>query len=226
MPILMPWAQKASSLAHAWLGGQETGHAVTDVLFGHVNPAARLSLTFPKRLQDNPAYLTFGKSNHELVYGEGVFVGHRYYEALEVEPEFYFGHGLSYTEFEYSNLAVPADFAPTADYKMEISLDVQNTGDRQGSDVVQIYVADPESYSQRPRKELKAFTKVRLYPGEKRTVCLTLDKYALSYWSHEYAQWVAEAGQFIVIVAKSADPKDEILRTTFDLSRTFYWSGL
>lgn len=103
----MPWVNKASTIIHAWLGGQETGHAITDVLFGRVNPSARMSLTFPKRLQDNPAYLTFGKSNHELVYGEGGFVGYRYYEQLEVEPEFYFGHGLSYTEFEYSNLVVP-----------------------------------------------------------------------------------------------------------------------
>ncbi|KAH7011022.1 fibronectin type III-like domain-containing protein [Ilyonectria destructans] len=199
---------------------------LTDDLFGRVNPSARMSITFPKRLQDNPAYLAFGKSDRELVYGEGVFVGYRYYEQLEVELEFYFGHRLSYTEFEYPDLFMSDEFSASANHIMRISVQVQNMSKLKGAEVVQIYVADPDSSLQRPKKELKAFKKLTLEPGEKQTVTLDLDKYALSYWSQEHAQWMTEVGEFTVIVAKSANPKDEIMRSRFNLPRTFYWSGL
>lgn len=222
----MPWAQKASAVVHAWLGGQEAGHGITDVLFGKTNPSGRLTLTFPKRLQDTPTFLTFGKADHDIYYGEGVFIGYRYYEKIQTEPEFYFGHGLSYTRFEYSDLVIPAEFAPSADHQMEISVQVQNTGSVAGAEVVQIYVSDPESKLQRPEKELKAYSKVYLEPGEKKSVRLSLDKYALSYWSQEHNKWLAEAGQFEVLVARSANPKDEVLRAEFSLPGTFQWSGL
>ncbi|KAF9872731.1 hypothetical protein CkaCkLH20_09910 [Colletotrichum karsti] len=226
MPILMPWAAKARTLAHAWLGGQEAGHGMLDFLFGRINPSARMPLTFPKRLEDNPAFLTFGKADRDLLYGEGVFVGHRYYEYAKLEPEFYFGHGLSYTEFSYSNLAVPAEFVASADHKMQVTVDVKNTGSLGGAEVVQLYVVDPESTFQRPRKELKAFQKVWLEPGQVETVKLSLDKYALSYWSQEHDQWIAENGEFVVIVSRSANPKDELLKASFRLPKTFFWSGL
>ncbi|KAH7161657.1 glycoside hydrolase superfamily [Dactylonectria macrodidyma] len=226
MPIEMPWAHKAKTLAHAWLGGQELGHGLTDFLFGHINPSARMPLTFPKRMQDNPAYLTFGKADRDLLYGEGVFIGYKYYEQLEVEPEFYFGHGLSYTQFRYSNLVVPSEFASDTEHSMELLVDLENTGKLRGAEIIQVYITDPDSTFQRPKKELKAFKKVVLEPGEKQKISVVLDKYAVSYWSEEHGRWMAEAGKFGVVLAKSANPRDEILRGEFNLPDTFWWSGL
>ena len=227
MPIQMPWINSASTLVHAWLGGQETGHALADVLFGDANPSGRLSVTFPKRLQDTPAYLNFGKSDRTIVYGEGVFVGHRYYEKVDTRPQFYFGYGLSYTTFEYSNLVLPATFGQyERNCFAEISVDVTNTGSRDGSEVIQVYISDLMSEVQRPARELKAFKKLHLAKGETATCQFTLDKYAVSYWSEEEDQWKAEAGNFAIIVARSADPEDDVLRGVVNLQKTFLWSGL
>ncbi|KPM43168.1 putative beta-glucosidase I [Neonectria ditissima] len=226
MPIEMPWIDSVDTLVMAWYGGQETGHAMADVLFGDVNPSGRLSVTFPKRVEDNPAFLTFGKVDRHIYYGEGVFVGYRYYEMLDLQPLFYFGYGLSYTRFQYSNLKVPSVFEAVEDHRMEISVDVANVGDYDGSEVVQVYVADLECKIQRPKRELKAFAKVKISRGETTRVCLQIDKYALSFWSEEFSQWRAEAGEFAVIIAASSDPGDEIFRATFQLQKTFMWSGL
>ncbi|KAH7142666.1 glycoside hydrolase superfamily [Dactylonectria estremocensis] len=227
MPIQMPWIDSAPTLVHAWLGGQETGHAIADVLFGDINPAGRLSLTFPKRLQDTPAYLNFGKTDRSIVYGEGVFVGYRYYEKLDVSPQFYFGYGLSYTEFDYSNLVLADKFDQQEnDCRAEISVNITNVGNQAGSEVIQVYIGDVQADVQRPAKELKAFQKVKLAVGEKKTCKVVLDRYAVSYWSEEHNQWKAEAGDFVVIVARSADPKDVILRKVVSLACTFFWSGL
>lgn len=226
LPFEMPWIDSTSTLVHAWYGGQETGHGVSDVLFGDVNPSGKLSITFPKKLEDNPAFLSFGKQDRVLVYGEGVFVGHRYYEKLDREPLFYFGYGLSYTKFEQSNLVVPDTFEAKSDSVVPISIDVENIGDRAGAEVVQVYISDLECSVQRPRKELKAFTKVYLEKGEKRTVQLKLDKYAVSFWSEELEEWKIEAGDFEVIIGKSSDPKDELLKARFNVPKTFSWTGL
>ncbi|KAF4472515.1 hypothetical protein FALBO_596 [Fusarium albosuccineum] len=227
MPIQMPWIQGVNTLVHAWLGGQETGHAIADILFGKVNPSGRLSLTFPKRLQDTPAFLNFGKVDWQILYGEGIFVGHRYYEKVDREPLFYFGYGLSYTRFEYSNLVVASFFDGREDHVTEISVDVANVGDYDGSEVVQVYISDLESSSvQRPARELKAFKKVHLAKGEKNTCSIPLDKYALSFWSEEHSKWRAEAGDFAVIVARSSDPSHQVLRADFTLRQTYMWSGL
>ncbi|KAM5356881.1 hypothetical protein ACJ41O_003527 [Fusarium nematophilum] len=226
MPIQMPWIEQAHTVVHCWLGGQETGHALADVLFGKVNPSGHLSVTFPRHLEDNPTFLNFGKQERSIFYGEGVFIGYRYYEMLKVPPLFYFGHGLSYTTFELTNLIVSEAFKGGVDGKLEVLVDVANTGMADGAEVVQVYVADKESSLQRPRKELKAFTKVFLSKGEKKTCTVTLDKYAVSFWAEEFDQWIAEAGDFEVIIAKSANPADELLRSTFTLAETFRWSGL
>ncbi|KAH7376651.1 glycoside hydrolase superfamily [Plectosphaerella cucumerina] len=226
-PIEMPWMQKSKTLLHAWYGGQETGNGLADVLFGDVNPSGRLSVTFPKSIKHTPAYLTFGKSDREILYGEGVFIGHRFYEAVDRDPLFYFGHGLSYTKFEYSSLDIPRNFEPsTAEGEIVVSVNVKNVGARDGSEVVQLYVHDPESAVLRPARELKAFTKVYLAAGETKKVVMRLDKYALSYWSEEADQWKAEAGEYRAIIGTSSNPEDEVLRAAFNLSRTFTWSGV
>ena len=226
MPIQMPWLNSVNTLLHAWFGGQETGHGVVDVLFGAVNPSGRLSVTFPRCIEDTPAYLTFGKADKVLVYGEGVFVGHRYYEMVKRAPMFHFGYGLSYTQFEYSKLLVPSIFEGREDFVFKISLDIKNAGARDGDEVVQIYVSDRQASVQRPVKELKAFTKVHIPVGEKITVSINLDKYAVSFWSEDVDEWYAEKGDFELIIARSADPKDIVLRAAFKLAESFMWSGL
>lgn len=222
----MPWESQASTLLHAWFGGQECGHGMADVLFGKVNPSGRLSLTFPKSIKHTPAYLTFSKADYDIVYGEGVFIGHRYYEMVDRDPLFYFGHGLSYSKYGYSNLAVPEKFESSADHKMRVSVDIKNHGPVGGAEVVQLYIHHAGSSLQRPMRELKAFTKVYLEVDEAKSVELTLDKYSLSFWCQEASQWKAEAGRYDVILASSSNPKDEIARASFVLTETFFWKGL
>lgn len=222
----MPWVEKAHTLVHAWYGGQEVGHGIVDVLFGQVNPSGRLSVTFPKSLKHTPSYLTFGKADYDILYGEGVFIGHRFYEAVAREPLFYFGHGLSYTSFHYDHLIVPHVFHPLPEHEMAIMVNVTNVGERAGAEVVQLYVHDPESSLQRPERELKAFSKVYLQPQETKRVSLKLDKYALSVWDEGASKWMAEKGEYEVIIARSSNPRDEISRAHFNLPETFYWSGV
>jgi beta-glucosidase len=222
----MPWEPHASTLVHAWYGGQEAGHGLADVLFGKVNPSGRLSITFPKSLKHNPTYLNFGKSDYDIMYGEGVFIGHRFYEQVDRDPLFYFGHGLSYSTFEYSNLTVPEEFPPLVDHQMRFSVNVTNKGPYNGAEVVQVYIHDPESSIQRPVREFKAFAKVSLDVDETKTVSLHLDKYSISFWSEEVSKWKAEAGDYVVIIASSAKPEDEKMRASFKLKKTFYWTGL
>ncbi|KAH8896833.1 hypothetical protein GQ53DRAFT_639298 [Thozetella sp. PMI_491] len=226
-PVTMPWIDQASTVLHAWYGGQETGNGMADVLFGKINPNGRLSITFPKRLQDTPAFLNFGKGLREVMYGEGVFLGYRYYEKLQNPPMFYFGHGLSYTTFEYSNIEVPKSFRfLEGAMSMDIAIDIRNIGARDGAEVVQVYIQDVECANDRPLKELKAFAKVRVKVGETVNTKITLDKYALSYWSEEHEKWLAEQGSFRVILARSADPRDELISDTFTLEESFFWTGV
>lgn len=222
----MPWIDNVSTLVHAWLGGQETGHAIADILFGRVSPSGRLSVTFPKQIDDTPAFLNFGKTDRHIVYGEGVFVGYRFYEKMNRPALFAFGHGLSYTSFSYSNLQVPASFEPNQHHVMEISVEVENNGSCDGAEVIQVYICDVSCSVQRPLRELKAFDKISLKKNERVKCSLALDKYALSFWSEEHDQWKAEAGEFAVILGRSADLKDEVMRKTFVLEKDFLWSGV
>jgi beta-glucosidase len=222
----MPWESQAATQLHAWFGGQETGHGMADVLFGKVNPSGRLSLTFPKSIKHTPAYLTFSKADYDIVYGEGVFIGHRYYEMIDREPLFYFGHGLSYSKFEYSGLTVPKEFTSAVDHEMSVTVDIKNAGPFAGAEVVQLYIRQESSSLQRPLRELKAFTKVYLEVDETKKVELTLDKYSLSFWSQEASKWKAEEGKYTVILASSSNPKDEIAKESFVLKKSFFWKGL
>src|SRR5262249_1442849 len=158
----------------AWYPGQECGNAIADVLFGDVTPSGKLPQTFPRRLEDNPAYINYPGENGRVYYGEGLFVGYRYYEKKLVEPLFPFGFGLSYTSFAYANTRLSAE-AITPDDRLIVSVDVTNTGQRAGQEIVQLYVQDVASRLVRPPKELKGFAKVALAPGETRAVTLTLD---------------------------------------------------
>jgi beta-glucosidase len=202
-PLNLDWLDKVAAVVQAWYLGQETGNAIADVLFGDVNPAGKLPTTFPKRLQDNPAYLNYPGENGQVLYGEGLFVGYRYYDKKDIAPLFPFGYGLSYTTFAYSNLTLDAATIGPGD-EIHVSVDVQNTGACAGQEVVQLYVRDVECSLMRPEKELKAFAKVALDPGETVTVTLTLTQEALSFYDPVRKRWVAEAGDFQVLVGSSS----------------------
>lgn len=202
-PITMNWLDKVAALVQAWYPGQEAGNAIADVLFGDVNPSGKLPQTFPKRLQDNPAYINYPGENGKVHYGEGIFVGYRYYDKKDIEPLFPFGYGLSYTTFTYRNLILNAAEYALGD-EIQISVDVENTGVRAGKEVVQLYVRDLESSLMRPEKELKAFAKVALEPGETKTVSFILDQDALSFYDPARKQWVAEPGGFEVLIGSSS----------------------
>jgi beta-glucosidase len=201
--VAMPWLDQVAAVLQAWYPGQECGNAIADVLFGAVNPSGKLTQTFPVRLEDTPAYLNFPGENGKVYYGEGLFVGYRYYEKKRVAPLFPFGFGLSYTTFAYSNLRLSArEVAP--DDTLSVSIDITNTDQLPGKEVVQVYVRNRVSRLQRPDKELKSFAKVALEPGECRTVTLTLDRTSLAYYDDQARQWVAEAGEFDVLVGASS----------------------
>lgn len=215
-PVSMPWIDQVTAVLQTWYPGQEAGNALADVLFGHSDPGGRLPQTFPVRIQDNPTYINYPGENGHVLYGEGIFVGYRYYEKKEVAPLFPFGHGLSYTDFTYSNLRLNGDTFSPGD-PIEVHVDIRNSGDRPGQEVVQLYVRDIQSKLVRPLKELKAFTKINLASGESQTVTLRLDESALTYYDPAKPGWVAEAGEFQILVGHSSQ---DIRLTT-----TFMWQG-
>ena len=200
-PVEMPWANQIPAIVEAYYPGQEGGNAVARVLLGEVNPSGKLTVTFPKRLEDTPAYINY-PGGRQVNYGEGIFVGYRYYDTKLVEPLFPFGHGLSYTSFEYSDLIVPTNVSPGDTVK--VSLIVKNTGSLQGKEVIQCYVADMVSSLARPPKELKAFAKIDLTPGETKIVEFDLDMRAFAFYDPYTAKWTAEPGEFKIMVGGSS----------------------
>lgn len=202
-PITMPWLDQVAAVVQAWYPGQEIGNGIADVLFGRVNPSGRLPQTYPQRLEDNPAYINYPGENGKVYYGEGIFVGYRYYDKKKIAPLFPFGYGLSYTTFQYSRLAIGAQSYDSPE-AIPVSVDVTNTGTRAGQEVVQLYVQDIAARLARPEKELKAFAKVYLEPGETKTVSFTLNQKSLAYYDPAASGWVAEAGAFEVLIGSSA----------------------
>ncbi len=202
-PVEMPWIDKVPAVLQLWYNSQEQGNALADVLFGDVNPSGKLPTTFPVRLEDNPAYINYPGENGKVRYGEGIFVGYRYYDRKKIDPLFPFGHGLSYTKFKYSNMRLSAD-SITPNDTLSIKLDVTNTGKLTGKEVVQLYVRDVKSTFARPEKELKAFAKVELKPGKKKTVKFTLDREAFWYFDVVKNGWNTESGEFEILVGASS----------------------
>lgn len=216
-PVEMPWVDKVKGIVEAYLGGQAVGGAVCDILFGKVNPSAKLPETFPLRLEDNPSYLSYIGEGDMVEYREGIFVGYRYYDKKKMDVLFPFGYGLSYTTFEYSNLTVDKEQMKDTD-TMRVTVDVTNTGDMAGKEVVQLYVADKESTVIRPVKELRDFAKVELAPGETKTVTFTLDKRAFAYYSVKIHDWHVESGEFDIMIGKSS--RDIVLTKTVTVEST------
>src|SRR6266571_4505207 len=219
-PISMPWLEKVAAVVQAWYPGQECGNSIADVLFGDTNPCGKLPQTVPARLEDTPTSLDFPGENGKISYGEGIFVGYRSYEKKKVAPLFPFGFGLSYTTFSYSPLRLSAQQISPGD-TLQVAVDVTNTGQRAGKEIVQLYVHDEQASLQRPQKELKGFAKVQLEPGERKTVTLPFARNALAYYDDLTHEWVAEAGEFEVLVGASS--QDIRATATFTLTATTRW---
>jgi beta-glucosidase len=215
--IAMPWVDEVSAILETWLGGQAGAGAIADTLFGKVNPSGKLAETFPKRLEDSPAFINFPGEDGQVIYGERMFVGYRYFDKLNIEPLFPFGHGLSYTDFSYSDLKFSATDITDKD-QLEVTLTLTNTGTRAGKEVVQLYVVDTESTLQRPVKELKAFDKIELAPGESKQVSFVLSVRDFSYYSKQFDRWLAESGEFEILVGSSS--RDMRLNGSLTLTNT------
>lgn len=203
-PVEMPWVNEVKGIVEAYLGGEAVGGAVVDILFGDVNPSAKLAETFPYQLEDNPSYLSGFGSGDSVNYAESIFIGYRYYDKKNMPVMFPFGFGLSYTTFDYSNLKV--DKKELSDQEtLTVSVDVTNTGKVAGKEIIELYVADKESTVIRPLKELKGFEKVLLQPGETKTVTMTLDWRAFAYYEPKMKDWNVETGEFEILIGKSSE---------------------
>lgn len=201
VPVEMPWISEVQGVVEAFYMGQEGARALSDILVGNVNPSGKLSMTFPIRLEDTPAYINF-PGGRDVLYGEGIFVGYRYYDKRDMEPLFPFGHGLSYTEFKYTNMNAPGTFKPGE--PLEVSIDVENLGQYDGKEVVQLYVSDMACSVARPPKELKGFAKVEIARGERKTVKFLLDERAFSFYDPIKKGWAAEPGEFEILIGSSS----------------------
>ncbi|AYA25739.1 beta-glucosidase [Rhodococcus rhodochrous] len=195
---LSGFAHRVPAIVEGWLLGQAGGGAIADVLYGQVNPSGRLAETVPVRLEDTPAHTNFPGEHGHVRYGEGLFVGYRSYDARRLGVSFPFGHGLSYTTFEYADAAVESDGDLT------VHVTVTNTGERAGAEVVQVYVGVPDSSVARAPRELKGFTKVRLDPGESQRVAVQVRRDDLAYWDTRVDSWVVEGGTYTIEIGASS----------------------
>lgn len=203
--VAMPWVNEVPAIVEAWYGGTEAGNAIASVLAGEVNPSGKLPFTFPVRLEDNPAIAldAYPGDGKQVEYKEGIFVGYRWNDRERIKPLFCFGHGLSYTTFEYGKVTAEGrQMGP--DGTITVSVPVKNTGSRAGAEIVQLYVSDLKSSLPRPVKELKGFRKITLQPGQEQTVSFTIDRKALSFYDDTKQDWVAEPGTFEALVGASA----------------------
>ena len=202
-PVEMPWVNKVNAILEMYLGGEAVGEAAIDLLFGRVNPSGKLAETFPIRLEDNPSYLSYQVVNDKIYYDEKLFVGYRYYDTKEIPVLFPFGHGCSYTTFEYSHLVVN-ETSIRDDESLTLSFEVTNTGDVFGKEVVQLYVQDLTHSVIRPIKELKNFEKISLEPNETKIVTFTLSKRDFAYYETRISDWYVSTGNYRLLVGASS----------------------
>lgn len=202
-PVEMPWVDDVKAIVEVYLGGQAVGGATVDILYGKVNPSGHLAESFPIKLQDNPSYLYYLGEGDKTEYREGVFVGYRYYDKKDMNVLFPFGHGLSYTTFEYSNICVDKNEMYDTD-TLEVKVDICNTGKYQGKEVVQLYIEPQRSDIIRPVRELKGFEKIDLKPNEKKTVTFKLDKRSFAYFNTDINNWAVETGEYSIAIGQSS----------------------
>ncbi|MCR5541960.1 MAG: glycoside hydrolase family 3 C-terminal domain-containing protein [Ruminococcus sp.] len=202
-PVELPFFDDIKGLLEVYLGGQAIGKATCDLLFGKAVPSGKLAESWCMKLEDNPSYLNFPGVGDEISYSEGIFVGYRYYDKKKMDVRFPFGYGLSYTQFEYSDLVISENEIKD-DQTLTVSCNITNTGKIAGMEVVQLYVGDKESSVVRPVKELKGFEKVSLKPGETKKVFFSLDKRAFAYYETAINDWFVEYGEFEIMIGSSS----------------------
>jgi hypothetical protein len=216
------WLKKIKGLIYAWYPGQNGGKAIAEILFGQTNPSGKLPVTFEKQWPDNPVFGNYYQNSGpgHVKYNEGIFVGYRYYDVNNIEPQFPFGFGLSYTTFNYSNLVISKDTAG----RNVVSFDIKNTGKMAGAEAAQLYISPVSPKVSRPFKELKDFAKVYLEPGETKTVTMILDDIAFSYYSTARNSFVIDSGKYEVIIGASS--RDKRLWNTISIDRNSVVSGV
>ncbi|KAH6695146.1 glycoside hydrolase superfamily [Plectosphaerella plurivora] len=229
-PVSMPWVNEAGAILQAWFGGNEGGNGIADVLVGAVNPSGKLPITMPRRVADNSSALNFRSEAGRVIYGEDVYVGYRWYDTLDIEPLFPFGHGLSYTTFALSDIETPVVDGD----KVTVRVRVANTGSRDGTAAVQAYIAPPAatpitataaSRVTRPAKELKGFVQVRLPAGTEGVAEIEMDVLrATSYWSEMEDCWRSDAGTYRVLLGMSS--RGGLVETSFVVDKARTWRGL
>jgi beta-glucosidase len=215
--VTMPWADKVKAIVEAWLGGQAGGGALADVLTGAVNPSGKLAETFPNSIYDTPTFPHFPARNRHANYGEGIFIGYRYYDTKNLRPLFPFGFGLSYTTFSYTGIKAAATSMKDTD-ALTIEVSVKNTGPVAGKEVVQLYLREQHPLVLRPEKELRAFQKVTLSPGEEKTVTFRLSKRDFAYYDSALRAWAVHSGKFDILAGGSS--RDLPLKATVEMQAT------
>ncbi|WP_148550211.1 glycoside hydrolase family 3 C-terminal domain-containing protein [Paraclostridium bifermentans] len=216
-PIEMPFLSDVKAILEAYLTGQASGKAICDLLYGEVNPSGKLAETFPLKLSDNPSYLNFPGEVDKVEYKEGIFVGYRYYDKKAMDVLFPFGYGLSYTNFEYSNLKISKNEIDDTE-KVTVSVNIKNIGDVFGKEIVQLYIRDKESSVTRPEKELKGFGKIGLDPGEEKEVTFILNKRSFAYYNVDLGDWHVESGEFEILIGKSS--REIVLKEVITVNTT------
>lgn len=216
-PIEMSFVSDVKAILEAYLTGQASGKAICDILYGEVNPSGKLAETFPLKLYDNPSYLNFPGEVDKVEYKEGIFVGYRYYDKKAMDVLFPFGYGLSYTNFEYSNLKISKNEIDDTE-KVTVSVNIKNIGDVFGKEIVQLYIRDKESSVTRPEKELKGFEKIGLEPGEEKEVTFILNKRSFAYYNVDLGDWHVESGEFEILIGKSS--REIVLKEVITVNTT------
>lgn len=202
-PVEMPWADKVGGILEMYLGGQAVGGAAVDLLFGAVSPSGKLAETFPMHLEDNPSYLNFPGNGDQVEYREGIYVGYRWYDTRKMPVRWAFGHGLSYTQFEYSNLRVNKEKIAQGE-GVHVAIDVKNVGHMGAKEVVQLYVHSAHDGATRPEQELKGFEKVYIAPGKTETVEFELNPRAFAYYESAIRDWYVEGGAYEIRIGASS----------------------
>jgi beta-glucosidase len=200
-PVIMPWLKEVKAVLLMYYPGLEGGNAIARILTGEVNPSGKLTVTFPKCLHDTPAFINY-PGTKEVHYGEGIFIGYRFYDTKDVEPLFPFGFGLSYTQFTLNNLEMPQHIEKGK--SISINVQVTNIGSMPGKEIIQLYVHDPQSNLPRPYKELKSFQKITLEVGESKTINFILDQRSLAYYDPYQNDWIVDSGIYEIMVGNSS----------------------
>lgn len=222
-PVELPWIDEVQAVLCMYLGGDYVGDATVDLLYGNANPSGKLAETWPLKLEDNPSYLNFPGEDGRVKYQEGIFIGYRYYDKKKMDVLFPFGHGLSYTEFMYSDLNIKKVGSSESDRITDqdsiiVTCKVKNTGCCTGKEVVQLYVSQPGSEVMRPVRELKGFQKISLKPGEEKEVEFVLSGREFAYYEEKIHDWYVQSGNFVIEIGSSS--RDIRLKESIEIEGT------